>query len=112
MQNKSGGLYKNVKMSVRTANLLVLTGIAVFVAVLVFAVSNNGFIIEFDTNGGTEVQSIKVMYGDVLSVPKPQKQGFEFSGWYRDKGCTNKWNDTDKITQSMTLYAKWQELTE
>ena len=107
---ESGGLYKNVKMSVRTANVLVLVGIAAFIAVFCFAIFNNGFIIDFDTNGGTEVESIKVMHGEIISVAEPQKQGYRFTGWHLDKGCTVRWNDDDPITQSMTLYAGWEKV--
>ncbi len=112
MQQKNrGGLYKNVTMSVRTASIIVLVGIAVFIAVLTFAINNNGFTVEFDTNGGTEVESIKAMHGDLLVVTEtPKKEGYTFVGWYRDKGCTVKWDrTTDTVTGSMTLYAGWEK---
>lgn len=106
-----GGLYRNVRMSVKTANLLVLIGIAVFAAVFVFVVSNNGFTVSFDSMGGTEVESIRAMHGDMLTVTEiPTKEGYVFTGWYRDKACTYKWNEqTDTVTDSMTLYAGWEE---
>ncbi len=112
LQQNSGGLYKNVKMSTKTASAIVLVGIAVFIAVFCFAVNNNGFIIEFDTNGGTEINSIKAMHGDLLIVTEtPKKEGYTFVGWYRDKGCTTPWNrTTDTITGSMTLYAGWEKV--
>ena len=107
----SGGLYKNVKMSLNTANVLVMVGVTVLVAVFVFVVNNNGFTVEFDTLGGTEVESVRAMHGDMLLyIETPQKQGYTFTGWYRDKACINKWNQqTDTVTGSMTLYAGWEE---
>lgn len=110
MSLKSGGLYKNVKMSLNTANILVAVGIVVLVAVFIFVINNNGFTVEFDTQGGTEVESMRAMHGDMLLfVETPEKQGYTFTGWYRDKACTDKWRaEADTVTGSMTLYAGWQ----
>ncbi len=112
-QKSSGGLYKNVNMSTKTASIIVLVGIAAFVAVLIFAVANRGFTVEFDTNGGTEIPSVKAMHGDLLTVTEtPKKEGYTFKGWYRDKACTVKWDrTTDTVTGSMTLYAGWEEIS-
>ena len=108
---RCGGLYKNVKMSIRTANVIVLIGIAALVIVFSLLVSNNGFIISFDSRGGTEVESVKAMYGDMLNdIPEPTKEGYVFKGWYLDRACTVSFNSkTDEITQSMTLFAGWEE---
>jgi uncharacterized repeat protein (TIGR02543 family) len=50
------------------------------------------------------------MHGDVLLfIETPKRQGYTFTGWYRDKACRNKWNQqTDTVTGSMTLYAGWE----
>lgn len=110
-QKVGGGLYRNVKMSVRTANIVVLIGIAALLATFVFVVGNNGFTVEFDTLGGTEVESIRAMHGDMLLyIETPTKEGYTFTGWYRDEACTYKWNEhTDTVTGSMTLYAGWEK---
>ena len=51
------------------------------------------------------------MYGELLQVPEaPVREGYTFTGWYRDKDLTVLWDqDKDTITESMTLYAGWQE---
>lgn len=106
----SGGLYKNIKMSVKSANVIVLSLIAVFIATFAILVCNNGFTVSFDTVGGTEVQSIRLMHGDKVSAQTPKKEGFRFTGWYLDKGCTVMWDtNNDTVTDSMTLYAGWQK---
>lgn len=107
---KNGGLYKNVKMSVRTADLLVLITVAVFAVCLIFAVSHGGFTVTFDTNGGTDVQACKVMYGDKIQPSVPEKENCSFTGWYLDEECKEEW-DTEKDTaaESMTLYAGWKK---
>jgi uncharacterized repeat protein (TIGR02543 family) len=51
------------------------------------------------------------MYGELLEEPElPTREGFVFDGWYLDPGGTVPWNtNTDVVTESMTLYAKWKE---
>ena len=51
------------------------------------------------------------MHSEKLNEPEtPQKEGYEFTGWYRDRALTEKWNfDTDTVSESMTLYAGWRE---
>ena len=104
-----GGLYKNVKMSVKTADIIIIIGIAVLIVVTSIMVSNGGFIVQFDTNGGTVVESQKVKYGETIETAAPTRQGYNFAGWYLDREFTVPWqNATDTVTQSITLYAKWE----
>lgn len=109
MSKADGGLYKNVKMSVKTADRLILIGIAALIIVTLILVNNGGFTVSFDTNGGTAVEPQRFMYGETVEVIAPTKDGFEFGGWYLDRDCTVPWNSTsDPVTESMTLYAKWE----
>lgn len=41
-ERKPGGLYRNVKISVKTADRLILVGIVVLIACVVFAISHAG----------------------------------------------------------------------
>jgi len=109
-KQSTGGLYKNLKMSVKTANLLVLVGVILLVGCLAFAILHAGFTVHFDTDGGSHVESIKVMHGDLISVEDPVKEGYLFTGWYTDRDCTAQWNpESDQVTDSMTLYAGWKK---
>ncbi len=109
MGNK-GGLYKNVKMSLKTADRIIFAAIVALVIVMVFTINNGGFAVDFDTNGGTAVESQKLMYGDKVQVEPPTRQGYEFTGWFLDDGCTVKWDvSVSEITESITLYAGWEE---
>ena len=39
------------------------------------------------------------------------RNGFVFTGWYTDHGCSELWDmDVDTIQSNMTLYAGWQKL--
>lgn len=106
---KSGGLYKNVRMSVKSANILVGVLIAVFVIVFLIVVNNNGFTVKFESNGGTDVKAATLMYGDKVETEAPTREGYVFTGWYLDRDCTAKWDAADTVNNSITLYAGWEK---
>ena len=109
---KSGGLWRNVKMSVKTANIIVTVLIIALIVAVVFALCNRGFVVKFDTDGGSQIESIKLMYGDKIpeDIEDPVKEGYTFTGWYYDRDCTAPWDlDNDVVTDSFTLYAGWEE---
>jgi len=74
---------------------------------------NNGnqSTVTFDSNGGSYVSpATGVNKGETISKPAdPVKDGYTFSGWYRDNNTfTQPWNfSTDTVTGDITLYAKW-----
>lgn len=52
--------------------------------------------------------------GSMLEIPEdpqPAEVGYSFSGWYKDRECTQPWSfETDAVTADITLYAKWTEI--
>ena len=108
---KPGGLYAKVNMSVKTANIIVTVFIVLLVAVTVFIVNHNGFTVNFDTNGGSHIESVKVMHSQTVELKEdPVKEGYIFTGWYTDRDCTESFDiKTDVVTTSMTLYAGWEK---
>lgn len=110
-ERKPGGLYRNVKMSVKTADRLILIGIIVLIACMIFAVSHAGFTVTFNTDGGSQIENQKVMYGQLIEVEEnPVKEGYTFTGWYTDKDCKNQFDVTkDKVSDSITLYSGWEK---
>lgn len=71
------------------------------------------FTVEFNSQGGTEVDSIPyVAAGSTINAPAdPEREGFEFTGWYKDAGCSNLWDFTsDKVSEDTTLFAGWEEV--
>ena len=110
-ERNPGGLYRNVKMSVKTADRLILIGIIVLIACMIFAVSHAGFTVTFNTDGGSQIENQKVMYGQLVEVEEnPVKEGYTFTGWYTDKDCKNQFDVTkDKVSDSMTLYSGWEK---
>ena len=67
------------------------------------------FTVTYDSQGGSYVESVTVKKGSLIKQPQnPTKNFYVFDGWYKDKDCTERWwFDVDKVTSSITLYAKW-----
>lgn len=72
--------------------------------------SENTLTVTFEENGGSAVTEITgLSYNATITAPAaPTKTGYAFAGWYKEAACTNPWNfGSDKVTASITLYAKW-----
>ena len=71
---------------------------------------NVHYTVSFETNGGNDIASKTVTKNSVIKEPEsPIKAGFDFEGWYTDKGLKTKYDFTEKVTKNFTLYAKWTE---
>ncbi len=68
------------------------------------------YTIQFESNGGTEVDSLEVAHGLKAIRPKsPTQAGFIFIGWYKDEGLKEEFDFINTvITSDITLYAKWE----
>ena len=71
--------------------------------------------ISFDSNSGSEVQSIVSESGKPITEPIPEKEGMIFDGWYtsNDGGITldEKFDFGYMPDGNVQLYAKWKEPT-
>ena len=67
---------------------------------------SNKVTVTFDTNGGSDIESVQVTKGERIAKPQdPQKEGYAFDGWYVDG---EKWSFVGyTVTENMTLTAKW-----
>ena len=108
---KFRGLYRYVKIPVKALDWIIGICIAVIVIVVVFEMVNPGLKVTFDSNGGTDVPVQKQMYGELLEEPKdPVREGYTFTGWYKDPACDDLWDvETDTIESDTNLYAGWQK---
>lgn len=72
----------------------------------------NQYTVTFNTNGGSDVDSLSVDYGDTVTKPAdPTRDGYTFAGWYSDESLATAWNfETDTVSKDTTLYAKWTEI--
>jgi len=68
------------------------------------------FVVNFNTLGGTAIPSQYVNTGEKLtSVSNPSRTGYDFKGWWTDKGFVGKQFDFDtEVEANMTLFANWK----
>ena len=110
---KFRGLYRHVKISVKALDWIIGICIAVILVVVAWEMRDPGFTVTFDSRGGTDVASVSnEMFGEPLEMPEPPtREGYTFTGWYRDENCERLWNpDVDVVETDMTLYAGWEKL--
>lgn len=70
--------------------------------------------VNFNTNGGSDVESKHVLNGNALEAPSaPTKPGFNFVGWF-DQSLENEYEFpytiSNEVAQTITMYAKWQAI--
>ena len=65
--------------------------------------------ITFDTDGGKEVESIKVEKGKTATLPTVEKDGYKFIGWYK---ADEKIESDYQFNEDVTLKAKWEKIKE
>lgn len=63
----------------------------------------------FETNCKMKIPEQKVRKGTFVERPaEPKREGRTFAGWFYDAECTERWDfENDKVSDNMTLYAKW-----
>lgn len=88
--------------------LLSLIAIIVVGVVLIFTINGKKYKVTFDTNGGTNIESITLNKDSEFKLPKdPTKDGYIFVGWMDESGNIIK-NDT-KINDDLKLKAIWKQ---
>ena len=61
--------------------------------------------INFNTNSNFDIESIKILKGDIIKeLPTPNKENFEFIGWYLD----NELYSIDEVYSDITLNAEYK----
>ena len=108
-QSSFRGLYRHVKISVKTLDKVIISGVIVLALLLTYGIANNGYTVTFDSNGGTDVPAQELMYGDLVAEPEPPtREGYTFAGWFKDENCLYEWNMEEyQVAEPMTLYALW-----
>jgi len=88
--------------------------------------TNSELTVQFDLNYDTTAQApqpVTVPKDKEMALaqkPIPEREGYRFAGWYKDRECTREWLFGAKtpqfmqppvewmpVTESMTLYARW-----
>ena len=108
---KLKGLYKGVNVSVKTLNIVIIACVLLIIVLVAMDLRDPGLTVSFDSLGGSDVASQQQMYGELLQLPDPpSREGYTFTGWYKDYACFEPWNtEVDTIQSKMTLYAGWEK---
>ncbi len=70
------------------------------------------YTVTFDSQGGSAVNDQTVTEGQTITEPAaPTRDGYTFAGWFTETSGGSQWNFNDPVNKSMTLYAKWTEIT-
>ena len=64
--------------------------------------------VTFNSNGGSDVPEQIRANAAAIKPADPTRSGYVFAGWYTDKACTAAYDFTQPVTDSVTLYAKWE----
>lgn len=66
------------------------------------------YIVSFESNGGSEVESQIILSGKAALPNEPQREGYTFAGWYTDNVTfENEFDFNTVIDKDYTLYAMW-----
>ena len=69
----------------------------------------NEYTISFESKGGTTVDSIITDGESRVSIPEdPEKEGYEFDGWYEDEDLNKPFELSEMPAEDLTLHAKWE----
>ena len=70
------------------------------------------YTVTFNCNAeGLSYPSLIVKHGESFTLPSLSRTGYLFGGWYTDSMFTQKY-EPSAVTENITLYAKWDEITE
>lgn len=65
------------------------------------------YTVTFNSNGGSDVPG-QIRANAAATKPDSRKAGYTLVGWYTDEACTAAYDFTKLVTDSVTLYAKWE----
>ena len=110
---KLKGLYKGIDVSVKSLNIIIVACVLTILILVGIELQDPGHLITFDSLGGTLIAPQTQMYGELLELPAPPtREGYAFTGWYKDYACFELWDtEADTIQSEMTLYAGWEKIT-
>ena len=112
MANISAGYFKRtVTVTITSADGSATRTYTIYLYPAVYELpGSNTCTLRFETNGGSEIESLRKSVGTVvdLTAYKPIRAGYSFAGWYADEDLTKKVTEV-KLTGSMTVYAAWEK---
>ncbi len=66
-------------------------------------------VFDYNYKDGPEDKTVEALYGTSVKEPEdPERDGYEFTGWYKDKREKEAYSFGEGLTEDMTLYAGWE----
>jgi uncharacterized repeat protein (TIGR02543 family) len=70
------------------------------------------YLISFNVHGGDMIETISVTEGSTISLPsEPNRANYRFIGWYLDATYETPFNQSQGVTENLTLHAKWEAIS-
>lgn len=105
------GVYGSKDVPIRILDGFIASAIAVTVFLVFWFATHSGYIVTFDTDGGSQIEEQELKHGELVKKPEiPVKPGYEFQKWVtsEDESLAKEWFfETDQVQNDMTLYAVW-----
>jgi uncharacterized repeat protein (TIGR02543 family) len=68
----------------------------------------NQYTLTFMSNGGDSIQPITQDFGTSLTIPQINRNGYRFSGWYKNSELTDLYAVSSTMpAETLTIYARW-----
>ena len=100
-------------MDKKKRNIIIALAVAIIIVTIIILVSvltRKEYTITFNSNGGTEINAVKVKKDGLLEKPDdPVKDGYVFEGWYYNDEL---FDFTAKIDKNITLEARYSIISE
>lgn len=104
------GIYESSDVPIKLLDRFIAGAIILAIVLTVVFAVNGGYMVTFDTQGGTEVPSQKLRYGKLVAEPEdPVKAGYVFDSWYYENEPDSTWEFAlDNVGGDITLVARWK----
>ena len=98
-----------VKNTTKKKSLRILIFLLACTGCLCFAAcSKEKILYSFRTNGGDAIAEAEVEKGGAFTLPVPERDGYEFEGWYTTEDFSGSpLEKIDAAQENLTFYAKW-----
>lgn len=101
---------KKIRALIMGILIIVLLTISIFVVSKCNSSTKETVTVTFDSNGGSEVESVTLKKGEkLIDVPQSFLLGSSFVGWYVDEEANGQFNYDSAINKDITLHAGFVE---